>query len=265
VEGCYLLGRQEAADRMPVARRSLLGSRMNGRGWRAWDDHTILVPLHGARGELVGVIWVDDPGDRLLPSADRLQALHAFANQATAAMIAADRYERLSDVSEGDPVTGLGNRRAFLRELEREVARSARTGGTAILVLLDVEGCAALDGGAEVLDDGPTGEEGEHVAVVLERALRRHDRAFRVDGTLFAALLTGGDADPHAEAVARRLTLGLAARTDFRVHFGLAVIGPAADGPQDALRRAGEGLVAAKRAAGATGGDAPDAAVPAGR
>ena len=84
------------------------------------------------------------------------------------------------------------------------------------------------------------------------------------DGTLFAALLTGGDADPHAEAVARRLTLGLAEHPQFTVHFGLAVIGPDAAGSDAVLRRAGERLVAAKRAAAAAGGDAPTA-VPAGR
>ena len=40
-------------------------------------------------GALLGFIWVDNPSDRLVPSADRLQALRIFANDAAAA-----RYTR---------------------------------------------------------------------------------------------------------------------------------------------------------------------------
>ncbi len=244
IEGCFLLGRDEAAERMPAARRGLLGSRMNGQGWRAWDDHVILVPLFGMDQQVVGAIWVDDPVDRLLPGNDRLKALHAFANQATAAMIAASRYERLEEVVDADPVTLLGNRRAFLRELGREAARAAREGGSSVLVLAEVVEAASRGDGAE-----PASAVHE-VAEAFESELRSHDRAFRVDGSLFAMLLTGGQRPPETAAVTLRVAARLRAlgggRPGVQVHFGTATVGPTAE-PADAIfRRAAEDLLMAR-------------------
>ena len=250
-EGCFLLSRDEAVDRMPGSRGALLGSRRNGRGWRAWDDHVILVPLYGTEDQIVGVIWVDDPVDRLLPGNDRLQALHAFANQATAAMIASDRYARLETVSDGDPLTQLGNRRAFLRELGREVARTARTGTSSVIVLAEVEGCPALAEDADAATIAGARPGLRDLAEVFESELRGHDRAFRIEGTLFGMLLTGGQQPPETTAVTLRIAARLravGARQGVRVHFGTAAVGPELESPQGVLRRAAGSLLAAHRA-----------------
>ena len=61
----------------------------------------------------IGVIWVDDPRDRLLPTRARLQALRLFANQAVAAIHAAKQAARLRHEATHDALTGLPNRRAF--------------------------------------------------------------------------------------------------------------------------------------------------------
>jgi hypothetical protein len=72
--------------------RAVLGtSRMNGVGEQAWRDHLLVLPVRG-RGtgsdhhrpadHLVGVIWVQDPSDRLLPTPGRLRALRSFAGLA---------------------------------------------------------------------------------------------------------------------------------------------------------------------------------------
>lgn len=259
IEGCFLLGRDEAANRMPEARCALLGSRMNGRGWRAWDDHVILVPLYGVEEQIVGVIWVDDPFDRLLPRNDRLQALHAFANQATAAMIAADRYARLETVSDSDPLTQLGNRRAFLRELKREVARTARTGGSSVIVLADVGALVTPQEGADPAKVAVPLDLRE-LAEVFEAELRGHDRAFRVDGTLFGMLLTGGQRAPETTAVALRIAARL--RTigpgeGAQAHFGTAAVGPRPERPEAVLHRAVESLLAAHRGDLPLSGTAP--------
>ncbi len=242
VEGCFLLGREEAIERMPVERRVLMGSRRNGRGWRAWDDHVILVPLRDADAQVVGAIWVDDPHDRLLPGNDRLQSLHAFANQATAAMIAADRYERLAVVADGDPLTKLGNRRAFLRELGREVARSGRGGGSSALVLADVVGVRTATGGRALQLAGPSLQE---LAEAFEAGMRRHDRAFRVDGSLFGMLLTGVT-PPEITVVTTRISSQLRSismRQGLEVHFGTATIGPGTERPDAVFRRAADDLL----------------------
>lgn len=249
IEGCFLFSRDEAVNRMPAARCALLGSRMNGRGWRAWDDHVIVVPLYGVEEQLVGVIWVDDPVDRLLPGNDRLQALHAFANQATAAMIASDRYARLETVSDSDPITQLGNRRAFLRELKREVARTARTGGSSVIVLADVEGFPAPPEETDAAGVAGAQPGLRELAEVFEADLRGHDRAFRIEGALFGMLLTGGQRPPETTAVTLRVAARLRAieaRDGVRVHFGTAAVGPRPERPEAVLRRAVEDLLAAR-------------------
>ena len=64
------------------------------------------MPLRQTDGRLVGVIWVDDPRDRLLPIPRRLQALRLFANQATSALATARMLETLSEL-EGRDEPGL--------------------------------------------------------------------------------------------------------------------------------------------------------------
>ena len=94
VEGCYLI-ECEVANSL-VSNGSTYQSQRNGRGARGWNRHWLLVPLVERDGVRRGFIWVDDPSDSLLPSAERLQALRTFANQATVALRAAVDFETLN-------------------------------------------------------------------------------------------------------------------------------------------------------------------------
>jgi diguanylate cyclase (GGDEF)-like protein len=105
IEGCYLLPYEEGAARCSAASVSY-SSQLNGAGPNAWNRHWLLVPLRQTDGQLVGVIWVDDPRDRLLPVPRRLQALRLFANQATSALATARMLETLSELERRDE-TGL--------------------------------------------------------------------------------------------------------------------------------------------------------------
>jgi signal transduction histidine kinase len=60
---------------------------------------------------VLGIIWADDPSDRLLPSREMLQILRMFANQSTTALERAADFDELRELS----VT-----RARLLEVERE-------------------------------------------------------------------------------------------------------------------------------------------------
>ena len=101
IEGCYLLPHEEGAARCSAASVSY-SSQLNGAGPNAWNRHWLLVPLRQTDGRLVGVIWVDDPRDRLLPIPRRLQALRLFANQATSALATARMLETLSELERRD-------------------------------------------------------------------------------------------------------------------------------------------------------------------
>ena len=131
--GCYLLPAEVAEDRLGIDDFPYR-SELNGRGPHAWSRHWLIVPLvEGDRR--IGVIWVDDPRDRLLPTRARLQALRLFANQAVAALHTAKQAVRLRHEATHDALTGLPNRRAF------RGADGARDRGRAgfALVLCDMD------------------------------------------------------------------------------------------------------------------------------
>src|SRR5918996_1678983 len=158
-------------------------SEMTGCGPHAWSHHWLIVPLvEGDRR--VGVIWVDDPRDRLLPTRARLQALRLFANQAVAALQTADRTVRLRHEATHDTLTGLPNRRAFRRRLAREID----AGEGLALVLCDMDNL-------KTVNDTHGHEAGDRALQTLARALRselrRSDEAYRVGGDEFAVVLAG--------------------------------------------------------------------------
>ena len=94
------------------------------------------MPLTEPQGRRRGLIWVDEPRDRLLPTRARLQALRLFANQAVAALQSADQALKLRHEATHDALTGLLNRRAFRARLAREVARPDAEFG---LILCDMD------------------------------------------------------------------------------------------------------------------------------
>jgi hypothetical protein len=61
-------------------------SRRNGRGATAWSDHCLLVPCRGVDGALRGLFVIEDPLDRLLPTADRRRAVRLLVDQVAAAL-----------------------------------------------------------------------------------------------------------------------------------------------------------------------------------
>ncbi|GEM_PF-1887456 len=96
IAGCFLLTQEQASARVP---ESMVGYRSarNATGPRAWNHHWLLVPLHDPSGSVIGIIWVDDPVDYLLPSRDKLAALRLFANQAASAIEAHERQRELAE------------------------------------------------------------------------------------------------------------------------------------------------------------------------
>jgi diguanylate cyclase (GGDEF)-like protein len=247
VQGCYLLPNEEADVRVP-RRKLRYVSQQNGSGPWAWSHHWLLVPLHDGDGDVIGVLWADEPDDRLRPSPERLQALRIFANQAAAAIIASARLRELRFLADHDPLTRLLNRRAFVDRLDGEVARAARYDRSFGLVICD------LDGFKELNDryGHPAGDEALQVfGRILHEALRRPDDAFRIGGDEFALLLAeAGDDD--ARAVVSRVRTLLESSDDARLagvraSFGVASCPADAQDAHVLFRLADEALYEAKR------------------
>jgi diguanylate cyclase (GGDEF)-like protein len=238
-EGCYLLPNEEAERRI-VSDRPPYVSEQNGLGRWAWDHHWLVVPLHSSAGEVIGVLWADEPADRLLPSRDTLQALRVFANQAAGAVVAAAHLDEVRFLADHDPLTRLLNRRAFVARLDGEVARATRYGHTIGLVLCDLDGFKELN---DRFGHAAGDEALQRFGRILQDGLRRGDEAFRIGGDEFAMLLAEA-----SEADAREVVRRIAERSGpVKASFGVASCPEHARDSQALFRLADSALYEAKR------------------
>jgi diguanylate cyclase (GGDEF)-like protein/putative nucleotidyltransferase with HDIG domain len=246
-EGCALLERDVAHTLVPEPVRQIYSSVRNGRGPLAWRNHWLLVALHDRDGAVNGVLWVDDPVDRLLPTTERLQALRAFANQAISAVESARQLEHLSHLAEHDPLTGLRNRRDFEPRMDAQISRMHPTAPVSLLV-------CDLDHFKRV-NDSLGHEAGDDVlrrfSELLRRSTRGSDLPTRLGGEEFAVVLPGADGTA-ALAVAERLRLTV--RSEFAdlpllisVSVGVAASGDDIASAAELMRAANRSLYAAKR------------------
>jgi diguanylate cyclase (GGDEF)-like protein len=250
IGGCYLLPAREALARGGDAYPQGFSNR-SGRGAHAWDNHWLYVPLRDASGAIVGRIWADEPEDRLLPSRARLEALALFAAQATTAMVTAGQLEQLRVFADQDPLTGLPNRRVFMRDLEREVDRANRYRHPLTLVIGDVDDFKLIND----TYGHPAGDRALcEVADALRAGLRASDGAFRLGGDEFALLLPETTAE-EAAAVVRRLEAGFRASASeafagLRMSCGFATTGGDCTDTETLIKAADAALYAFKRTRG---------------
>ncbi|MEA2332763.1 MAG: hypothetical protein QOH58_2901 [Thermoleophilaceae bacterium] len=239
--GCYLLPAEVAEDRLGIDDFPYR-SELNGRGPHAWSRHWLMVPLVDGERR-IGVIWVDDPRDRLLPTRARLQALRLFANQAVAALHTAKQAVRLRHEATHDTLTGLPNRRAFTARVLLEIS-----GGEGFaLVLCDMDNLKTVndtrghDAGDKAL---------RTLADALHSELRRSDEAYRLGGDEFAVVLPA-TTRIDAERVMKRLRHAVTGSAPeggqpIEASFGISVFEPG-DDPERVVARADEALYQAKR------------------
>ena len=156
------------ASSAPATRRA-----RNGTGPLAWNHHWLLIPMRGADGQLTGVIWADEPEDRLLPTRESLQALRLFANQASTARGQRRRVRRDALPGRPRPADAAGQPPRVHRAAGRgRTSRCARYDQSFGLVVLDVDGFKALnDAHGHVVGDTAL----EAIGDVLRRTLRRSD------------------------------------------------------------------------------------------
>jgi diguanylate cyclase (GGDEF)-like protein len=239
VSGCFLLPNDEAARRISIDSLPYVSHR-NGSGPHAWDRHWLLVPLHNSAGVVIGLIWADEPEDRLLPSEDKLQALRIFANQAAAAIVSAAHQRELRFLADHDPLTRLLNRRAFVERLDAEVARAIRYRRSFGLVVCDLDGFKLLN---DHFGHAAGDEALQVFARILQAAVRKGDDAFRIGGDEFALVLAEAG-EIEAREVIKRIADDVAGP---RASFGIASCPQNARDAQSLFRLADEALYQAKR------------------
>ncbi|MEO8437527.1 MAG: bifunctional diguanylate cyclase/phosphodiesterase [Chloroflexota bacterium] len=137
-------------------------------------------------------IWL---ARRVLEPAERLEE---------ARRILEDAYDRARSEALRDPLSGLGNHRAFQEEMERQWAAATRHNQPLALAMVDLDDFKRINdsrghaAGDEVL---------RQAATTIATYLRRSDRAFRVGGDEFAIIMPGTDAE-RAHSAVRRLLAG---------------------------------------------------------
>jgi diguanylate cyclase (GGDEF)-like protein len=161
----------------------------------------------------------------------------------------AARIEQLELLSLTDELTGMPNRRHFMREFTRRLALAERYGEQGAMALVDMDGFKAINDqhGHEVGDLALVS-----FAQLLARNVRATDFVARIGGDEFVILMVHGRS---GEAVARmRLVQRMINATKIEVgatsfhlsaSFGIATYGQG-DTPADVLRRADLAMYADK-------------------
>ena len=162
-----------------------------------------------------------------------------------------DRYAEVVAEALEDPLTHLGNHRAFQEELDRQVAAAERYGQPLSLVMLDLDdfkGTNDAEGHAE--GDRTLARFGR----IVTSTMRRPDRAFRIGGDEFAILLPHTDSAGAATFGSRLLSESLqpvlrdVAGKPISFSAGVSTIPELADGRSQLHSQADAALYASKRA-----------------
>lgn len=203
----------------------------------------IAVPV-GSRGKLEGVLVCGEAATSRRYQPEERELATALAAHAGASIDNALLYRRAVDASRRDPLTAIGNRRAFEEELERELERARRHAHPLSVVLVDADELKEIN-------DGWGHQAGDsllrQLAGILSDGLRLTDRAFRIGGDEFALVLPATSA-AQAAVLADRLRLA-AARASFGVpglrisiSAGVSSFPAHADGAEGLLRLADAAL-----------------------
>lgn len=166
------------------------------------------------------------------------------------------RIRELEALADSDPLLGVVNRRAFLRELDRMLAYARRHGGPLSVVYFDMDRFKSInDAYGHAAGDAALA----HVVAQFTPRIRASDLLGRLGGDEFALAM------PHAralQAVARAEVLCAAlsqtpvrldgAQVTVRASFGVYEANPH-DSAEDALAHADAAMLGVKRGKGVLG------------
>ncbi|MDP9442792.1 MAG: GGDEF domain-containing protein, partial [Actinomycetota bacterium] len=157
------------------------------------DLPQVLRHLGLLRSTLSDLLAEEDADPALRPRIDA--AIDALAEAA-----AAITTQRLDEVAFADPLTRLPNRRAFERDLPREIARAKRRSVGLTAVVGDLDGLKQINDS----QGHPAGDRAlQALAEGLRGALRGEDCAYRIGGDEFVVLLPGASCADAGAIMAR--------------------------------------------------------------
>src|SRR6476660_1991117 len=140
--------------------------------------------------QLTDVVDVEDR-DRLIEEISSLRGKVARLQE---------RVEQLDQLAHQDSLINLPNRRGFMRELERLIARVDRYGISAAMLFVDVDGLKMIN---DTLGHRAGDEALIQIAALLAKGVRHSDVVARIGGDEFGILLESSDDDAAHETAAR--------------------------------------------------------------
>jgi diguanylate cyclase (GGDEF)-like protein len=184
------LTRDATTPAVPIERRRTLAAAATRWGARVGSPVLVVEQLVQLRG-LVAV----EPGQRAITRLIDLTMINACRG-------ATDELQRAAF---SDPLTGCSNRRAFERDLDRELARCARAELDLSVVAIDLDGLKAVND-----SEGHAAGDRRLVLLVdtLRKALRSMDGIYRLGGDEFGLVLPDTSPEDAAVLIARALRLG---------------------------------------------------------
>lgn len=152
------------------------------------------------KGQVIGVFMFGHPNNGVF-DADDVTLISALAAQTALAIVNAQLYETTLELATSDPLTGVLNRRAMVKQIEYELARAQRFSTKMALLLVDVDYFKAYnDRMGHVLGDVALKE----IAKALKANIRKVDTLARFGGEEFCVILPQADVKAARE-VANKL------------------------------------------------------------
>jgi len=166
----------------------------------AWSSRSLLAfPLHRDRDVAGAVVFGKQDSHPFTPV--QVKLLWALSLQAETHLHRADSGKTISLYSFLDPLTHLYNPRYFDNQLEKEILRSRRTGGSFSLLRFDIDGFTEYN---ERFTNTAGDIALQEFAGILSGSVREVDTVARLGGDEFGILLLEGNAD-GAKALAHRI------------------------------------------------------------
>jgi diguanylate cyclase (GGDEF)-like protein len=151
------------------------------------------------KGRVIGVfLFCDQRAGRF--DSDAVALISALAAQTALAIINAELYETTLELATSDPLTGVLNRRAMVKQIEYEIARAQRFNTKLALLLVDVDHFKAYnDRMGHVLGDVALKE----IAAALKESIRKVDTVARFGGEEFCVILPLSDINAAREVASK--------------------------------------------------------------
>src|SRR4051794_37021086 len=140
--------------------------------------------------QLTDVVGVNDH-DRLIEEISALRGKVARLQE---------RVEQLDQLAHQDALINLPNRRGFMRELERLIARVDRYGASGAMLFVDVDGLKIIN---DTFGHRAGDEALVQIADLLSKGVRHSDVVARIGGDEFGILLENSDEGAAQETAAR--------------------------------------------------------------